>query len=219
MRGSASTDVTHNQGGKRMGEEGNRLADLLNVSVPDNPGKPRPWTPPAAPDAAAEAGQELMAVGEEPADESATEGAAGIRSTPQREPRTDLPAWDPDAMAAALEQTIATAEEQLAQIRQTLTDSERRTYTGEAAGEAVRVVVDGRSRVVELHVGARIVREGAGPLGKAIAEAANAAVRAAQDGTNQTLLAGLAPDLRASMEEGLAAAERERAADDGTERR
>jgi DNA-binding protein YbaB len=205
-----------------MGEEGNRLADLLNVSVPDNPGKPQPWTPPATPEAAPEAGPEAgpepAAVGEEPADASTTEGTAETHATPRREPRTDLPAWDPDAVSAVLEQTIATAEEQLAQIRQTLTDSRRQTYTGEAAGGAVRVVVDGRPRVVELYVGARIVREGAGSLGKAIVEAANIAVRAARDGTNQTLLAGLAPDLRASMEEELAAAERERAGGDGGDR-
>ncbi len=48
-------------------------------------------------------------------------------------------------------------------------------------------------------------------------DAANAAVRAAQDGTGETLLGGLAPGLRAAVEKGIA--ETSRAVGEDAERR
>jgi DNA-binding protein YbaB len=194
-----------------MGEEGNRLADLLNVSVPANPGQPRPWTPPPDPDAAPEP---MAAEDQEPAVERAfaevppVERGAAPRPADDREAHAEPPDWDPAAVSGIFEQTIAAAEAQLAELQQALTDAGRQTHEGVSADGAVRVVVDGRPRVIELNVNARAVRIGATPLGQAIMEAANAAIRAAQEGANETLLAGLDPGLRAAMEEGLAEAGR-----------
>jgi DNA-binding protein YbaB len=72
----------------------------------------------------------------------------------------------------------------------------------------IRVTVDGRPRVTAVNVNPRALRYDAGLLGQAIAEAANAAVRASRTGTNQAVLAGLGPGLRAAVADGLAAAER-----------
>lgn len=202
-----------------MGEEGNRIAGLLNVSVPANPGKPQPWTPPAAPDSVSEP----VAADEEPEDVTPVEGSAAPDAAPglarDRAPHDEVPAWDPAAVSEGFEQTIAAAERQLAQVQQALTDAGRQTYEGESADGAVKVIVDGRPRVVELHVTARAVRDGTGPLGHAIIEAANAAIRAAHDGTSETLFAGLDPGMRVAMEEGLTEIGRARGEETETERR
>ena len=112
------------------------------------------------------------------------------------------------AMSEAFEQTIAAAEEQRAQLLTTVTDAQNLTYTGESGDGMIRVTVDGRPRVTEVSVNPRALRYDAGMLGQAITEAANAAVRAAKDGTNQAVLAGLAPGLRTAVANGLAEAER-----------
>jgi DNA-binding protein YbaB len=207
-------------GRARMGEEGNRLADLLNVNLPANPGKPQPWTPPAAPDLEP-VPDPVAAEGGRSARDAAAEQAAGSGAAPgpadRREPRAEIPSWDPTEVSGIFEQTIAAAERQLAQVQQALTDTGRQTHEGTSADGAVRVIVDGRPRVVELHVSARAVRDGAGPLGQAIVAAVNAAIRAAQEGANEILLAGLDPGMRAAMTEGLAEAARARG--DETERR
>jgi hypothetical protein len=57
--------------------------------------------------------------------------------------------------------------------------------------------------VTEVYVSARAVRNGPGPLGAAITEAANVAVRVAREGANEALLDGLDPAMRAAVEEGL----------------
>jgi DNA-binding protein YbaB len=193
-----------------MDEESNRLAALLNISTPANPGKPVPWPPPPAPDdpPAADDGTESMPAS---APDSATERAGVQDDGDQGEDEggvpapAELPPWDPAAVSEVFGRTIAAAEAQHAQLETALAGARERTYAGESADGEVRVTVDGRPRVVGVHVSARAVRDGAGPLGAAIAEAANAAMRAAGDGTNEALLGGLDPAMRAAVEDGLAA--------------
>jgi DNA-binding protein YbaB len=114
------------------------------------------------------------------------------------------PPWDPAAVSEIFSRTIAAAEAQQARLEQAMADARERTYVAESADGEVRVTVDGRPRVTEVYVSARAVRNGPGPLGAAITEAANAAVRVAREGANEALLDGLDPDMRAAVEEGLA---------------
>jgi DNA-binding protein YbaB len=212
-----------------MGEESNRLAALLNVSTPPNPGRPAPWTPPeedahrpeSTKDAQdAELGDGPVAAAA-PGEGQAPEWPAGPAvaspawpppSPPPSPPpgpqpgagAAEPPAWDPAAISGIFGRTIAAAEAQQSQLEEALAAARRQTYTAASADGEVRVTVDGRPRVVEVSVGARAVRAGAGALGAAIAEAANAAMRAAGQGTNEALLDGLDPAMRAAVEEGLA---------------
>jgi DNA-binding protein YbaB len=116
---------------------------------------------------------------------------------------TDLPPWDPAAVSEIFSSTIAAAEAQQARLEQAMAAARARTYVAESADGEVRVTVDGRPRVTEVYVSARAVRNGPGPLGAAITEAANVAVRVAREGANEALLDGLDPAMRAAVEEGL----------------
>jgi DNA-binding protein YbaB len=210
-----------------MDKESNGLAGLLNISTPANPGKPVPWTPrPAAgrPEPAAAA----TAPGGEPAEEARAQPSPGPGGTAgpsgpagplgpggtagpadpvaQRVPNdgpAELPPWDPAAVSEIFGRTMAAAEAQQARLEQAMADARERTYVAESADGDVRVTVDGRPRVTEVYVSARAVRNGPGPLGAAITEAANAAVRVAREGANEALLDGLDPAMRAAVAEGL----------------
>ncbi|HEU5156904.1 MAG TPA: YbaB/EbfC family nucleoid-associated protein [Streptosporangiaceae bacterium] len=116
-----------------------------------------------------------------------------------------LPPWDPAAVSEIFGRTIAAAEAQQARLEHAMATAREQTYTGESADGEVRVTVDGRPRVREVYVSARAVRSGPGPLGAAITEAANEAVRAAREGAAETLLDGLDPAMRAAVEDGLTA--------------
>jgi DNA-binding protein YbaB len=111
--------------------------------------------------------------------------------------------YDPAAVSRAFEQTIAAAKEQRAQLEAAMTNARQQTYEGLSANELIRVTVDGRPRVIAVNIDPRALRIGAAPLAQAITEATNAAVRAAKDGANQVLLAGLGPGLRAAVADGL----------------
>ena len=212
-----------------MDEESNRLAGLLNISTPANPGKPMPWAPQAVvprhgPPAATGPGEPAIEAraqpphgpGERLAPARST-GPAGAAVSPaaaaaaapvaQRTPDDGpaaLPPWDPAALSEIFGRTIAAAEAQQATLEQAMAGARERTYAGESADGEVRVTVDGRPRVTEVYVSARAVRKGPGPLGAAITEAANAALRVAKEGANEALLDGLDPAMRAAIEEGLA---------------
>lgn len=191
-----------------MGDEANRLAALLNVSLPANPGKPKPWTPPSESDST----PPPASTDDEPAEETAGEqagepGAEQVESSAEDAgaSTTELPPWDPTAVSEAVTRTIEAAERQRAQLEQAMADARRKTYEAESADGDVRVTVDGRPRVAAIHIDARALRgDGAAQLGQTIVEAANAAVRAAAEGTNETVLARLDPSLRAAVQSGLA---------------
>lgn len=207
-----------------MDEESNRLAGLLNISTPATPGKPAPWTPPpdgyhvepavaqpapGGPAARAQGPREPQG----PRGPGAPQGAAEDEGPPdqaaQRAPDGDRaapPPWDPAAVSEIFGRTVAAAQAQQAQLEQAMAAAEERTYVGESADGEVRVTVDGRPRVTEVYVSARAVRNGPGPLGAAITEAANAAVRVARQGANEAVLDGLDPAIRTAIEEGLASA-------------
>jgi DNA-binding protein YbaB len=119
------------------------------------------------------------------------------------------------AVSRAFGQTIAAAGEQQARLQTAVTAAQRLTYQGESADGMIRVTVDGRPRVTAVQVNPRALRYDADSLGQAIAEAANAAVRASKDGTNRAVLAGLGPGLRAAVADGLAAAVRLRGEESG----
>jgi DNA-binding protein YbaB len=221
-----------------MDEESNRLAGLLNISTPANPGKPAPWTPPqegyhpepvAAPTepggSAAQAHGPREPQGPRAPEPRAPEPRAPDRpwgppavaaeepggpadqpapSAPDDDGRVELPPWDPAAVSEIFGRTVAAAQAQQTQLEQAMAAAKERTYVAESADGEVRVTVDGRPRVTEVYVSARAVRNGPGPLGAAITEATNAAVRVARQGANEAVLDGLDPATRAAIEEGLA---------------
>jgi DNA-binding protein YbaB len=205
-----------------MDEESNRLAGLLNISTPANPGKPVPWTPrpdadrpePAAAwtapgESAEEANYHEPQQPRLPRQSRGSEGPAAQvdQSAPDDGPDdgpAELPPWDPAAVSEIFSRTIAAAQAQQARLEQAISAADERTYVAESADGEVRVTVDGRPRVTEVYVSARAVRNGPGPLGAAITEAANAAVRVAREGANEALLDGLDPAMRAAVEQGLA---------------
>jgi len=195
-----------------MGDESDRLAALLNITTPANPGRPAPWSPPpdsgyATEPAAARNESAAEPAGADTSDDGSGGGApAGSSPGAQAAPAEPAP-WDPAAVSEIFGRTIAAAEAQQTRVEETLAATRQRTYAAESADGEVRVTVDGRPRVVEVHVSARAVRDGADALGAAITEAANAAVRLAKAGTNEALLDGLDPTMRAAIEEGLAATE------------
>ena len=196
-----------------MDEQSNRLAGLLNISTPANPGKPVPWTPRSAagrPEPAAawtapgESAEEARAPEHEPQEPRGSEGPAAQveQRAPDNRP-AELPPWDPASVSKIFSRTIAAAEAQQARLEQAMAAAGERTYVAESADGEVRVTVNGRLRVTEVYVSARAVRNGPGPLGAAITEAANAAVRVAREGANEALLDGLDPAMRAAVEKGL----------------
>jgi DNA-binding protein YbaB len=195
-----------------MDEESNRLAGLLNISTPANPGKPVPWTPRSAahrPEPAAawtppgESAQAARRPERGPETQRPEGPAAQVDESASDEGPAVPPHWDPATVSEIFGRTVAAAEAQRARLEQAMAAARERTYVAEAADGEVRVTVDGRPRVTEVYVSARAVRNGPDSLGAAIAEAANAAVRAARDGANETLLDGLDPAMRAAVERGL----------------
>jgi DNA-binding protein YbaB len=208
-----------------MDEESNRLAGLLNISTPANPGKPVPWAPgpavhrpaavgttPGEPAREQHPGEPQGRTGPVgpvgPGDPVNPGGPVGpVGPAAQRAPDdgpAELPPWDPASISDIFGQTIAAAEAQQARLEQAMAAARERTYEAESADGEVRVTVDGRPRVTKVHVSARAVRSGPGPLGAAIMEAANAAVRVAREGANEALLDGLDPAMRTAVEGGLA---------------
>ncbi|HEY7482962.1 MAG TPA: YbaB/EbfC family nucleoid-associated protein [Streptosporangiaceae bacterium] len=194
-----------------MGDESNRLAGLLNASTPANPGKPTPWLPgPATNPAPTPPAPEGVA-------ESEPAASGEVADPPDEAPVAELPPWDPAAISEVFSRTIAAAERQQAQLQQALAEAKERTYEAESADGEVRVTVDGRPRITAVHIDPRALRGGGDELGQAIADTTNAAVRAALDGTKETLLSGLDPALRTAVEGGIA--ETGRAIGDDAERR
>src|SRR6266545_5727788 len=107
-----------------MDEESNRLAALLNLSTPANPGKPAPWTPPP-PTADDGPGSTVAPDGptEEPAavDEGDTGGVPSGSSSGSAAAPAETPSWDPAAVSESFAPVIAAAKAQRAQLDEALT--------------------------------------------------------------------------------------------------
>lgn len=198
-----------------MSDDRNRIYSLLNKKVPDNPGRPAPYTPVAPPPAATPTSdaperesenarptpqQPNPAAPPSPADPMTPPSAApSPTAAPWANLRARSAADEAAARVAGFEQVADEMRRYADGLKATLRAGAERTWDVSSDDGVITVTVDGRPRILGVRIDPRARRERPEILRSALVTVLNEAVRTSRQESSEAVLARLDPALRSAI--------------------